>query len=407
MLFTSPHPRRRQVLPPILVQMAVLAVTGWGVWSLGIRPPLHHSSFTDSVAQAFAVALLAFIGGGMLMLAFQWLNTPRLGSDGFEISLQTARTAIWCAPATVLLVHLSALCLGATVILVVSTTRLLYLRWAKQESASAPLPTRSFRWFRPWTFAAATAWQLTFVGFWADAQLLAMALLYLSSAMVTIILLSARGSHTRSSASWSKSVFQICLTMILAVVLTVGGQGIGSPSSRQRAQPDPKTRTSLLRSARMLMRALDDSDEAGTNESVNELATALYEPPRPVEITDGTYPGVILWPDVKAIQRTITEPLSWLRVPLSPVHATSFQIPFTGQYWMFRSPDDAPPRGSYFRRASPLALSFRTTDGKSMEMKALQKFDHPFDLRCCSAIQVTISNADRYPGTVNLEVLLV
>ena len=40
-------------------------------------------------------------------------------------------------------------------------------------------------------------------------------------------------------------------------------------------------------------------------------------------------------------------------------------------------------------------------------MKALQKLDHPVDLACCSAIQVAISNADRYPGTIALELLLV
>jgi hypothetical protein len=42
-----------------------------------------------------------------------------------------------------------------------------------------------------------------------------------------------------------------------------------------------------------------------------------------------------------------------------------------------------------------------------MSMKALQKLDHPLDLGCCRAIQITISNADRYPGTVALELLLI
>ncbi len=42
-----------------------------------------------------------------------------------------------------------------------------------------------------------------------------------------------------------------------------------------------------------------------------------------------------------------------------------------------------------------------------MSMKALQKLDHSIDLGCCRAIQLTISNADRYPGTIALELVLI
>ena len=39
--------------------------------------------------------------------------------------------------------------------------------------------------------------------------------------------------------------------------------------------------------------------------------------------------------------------------------------------------------------------------------EALQKLDHALDLSCCRAIQIEISNADRYPGTIALELLLI
>jgi hypothetical protein len=42
-----------------------------------------------------------------------------------------------------------------------------------------------------------------------------------------------------------------------------------------------------------------------------------------------------------------------------------------------------------------------------MAMQAHQKLEHPIDLSCCGEIQIAISNADRYPGTVALELILM
>jgi hypothetical protein len=40
-------------------------------------------------------------------------------------------------------------------------------------------------------------------------------------------------------------------------------------------------------------------------------------------------------------------------------------------------------------------------------MEGVQKLTHALDLSCCRAIQVAIENADRYPGTIALELLLI
>ena len=40
-------------------------------------------------------------------------------------------------------------------------------------------------------------------------------------------------------------------------------------------------------------------------------------------------------------------------------------------------------------------------------MEAVQKLDHPLDVMCCRAVQLSIENADRYPGTIALELLLI
>jgi hypothetical protein len=39
-------------------------------------------------------------------------------------------------------------------------------------------------------------------------------------------------------------------------------------------------------------------------------------------------------------------------------------------------------------------------------MEARHKLEQPIDLRCCGGIRLVVSNADRYPGTVALELLL-
>jgi hypothetical protein len=39
-------------------------------------------------------------------------------------------------------------------------------------------------------------------------------------------------------------------------------------------------------------------------------------------------------------------------------------------------------------------------------MEAHQKLEQPIDVSCCSRIQLTVSNADRYPHTISLELIL-
>jgi hypothetical protein len=81
-------------------------------------------------------------------------------------------------------------------------------------------------------------------------------------------------------------------------------------------------------------------------------------------------------------------------------------IPFAGEYWMFKPPLVRPPPASFFRRGNPAALFFRTTDHRPLLMEARHKLEQPIDLRCCGSIRLVVANADRYPGTVALELVL-
>ena len=73
------------------------------------------------------------------------------------------------------------------------------------------------------------------------------------------------------------------------------------------------------------------------------------------------------------------------------------------RWLMFKRP---PPR-SYFQRGTPAHLSFSTTDSWPLQMEAHQKLERSLDPSCCGKIKIDIVNADRYPGTVSLELMLV
>jgi hypothetical protein len=74
---------------------------------------------------------------------------------------------------------------------------------------------------------------------------------------------------------------------------------------------------------------------------------------------------------------------------------------------MFRWPFARPPSTSILERGSPSKLGFSTTDHTPLEMEAHQKLETPIDVRCCSRIQIEVLNADRYPGTLTLELVLL
>jgi hypothetical protein len=154
----------------------------------------------------------------------------------------------------------------------------------------------------------------------------------------------------------------------------------------------------------LLERLLHGDEPAQPKGSV----TRVYAPPAGnVEIDDKSFPGIVLFSEPKPRAKLVEPMPGWQRSKLSSRPIEPSIIPFSGEYWMFRPPDTQPPKKSYSRWGSPVTLSFLTTDHATMTMEAHQKLEHPIDLSCCREIQIAISNADRYPGTVELELILV
>jgi hypothetical protein len=211
--------------------------------------------------------------------------------------------------------------------------------------------------------------------------------------------------RTATASSLPRSILGFFLTLILAAGVTVGGLAGGLRSGSQWHSP-LQGRRGPFESARALLHKLfEENGEGRTKDPV----TNLYFPPAgSVEMTDNSFPGVILLPEAKPKRPVLVAPsITWSRISPEIATVRSFRIPFSGVYWMYRPPFDHPPRTSHVQQGSPLKLSFRTTDHAPMSMEAYQKLDRAIDIRCCRAIQIAISNTDAYPGTVALELIVI
>lgn len=126
-----------------------------------------------------------------------------------------------------------------------------------------------------------------------------------------------------------------------------------------------------------------------------------------VLVTD-SYPGMILRPLTQE-RAPIVPPVARRNIvdnKRSDRSVDPVSIPFYGAYWYYRASDGELPAGSIESRGDPTAMSFKTTDFTPIAMEARQSFVTSIDLSCCRSVELTISNGDRRPGTVSVELIL-
>jgi hypothetical protein len=288
----------------VLVQIVGLAATGWMVWSYSVLPRLAFQYWSSLVAEGLKWALLA--GGSSAVITLILLALTRsLDADGLTLALRTSATAVWFAPATILLAVFSPVSFGAALVLVVSATRLLYSQWSllppAVSSSSAvlfPAPfylAPPFPW-RAWVSAIACAFALqgSVVFLLGGYPLATACLICLGVALLTLRSLVASGSEVRRTETLPRSFLGFLLTVILSAGLTVGGgltvglgSDLGSPGSA--AAPKSPGRT--------------------------PVASVYVPPPEAEEINlaDRGFPGIILWPEVKPQTQLVAPLPSWVR----------------------------------------------------------------------------------------------
>jgi heme/copper-type cytochrome/quinol oxidase subunit 2 len=126
-------------------------------------------------------------------------------------------------------------------------------------------------------------------------------------------------------------------------------------------------------------------------------------------ITAGTHPaadyvGVILLPP-KVEKKEIVAPAP--RTPAITLGlAKPVVIPFDGPYWFFKAPARRPARDAHVAHGKPTEVNVHSSDLDPLRMEAHQTLGSVVDLRCCSALDLRVLNADKRPGTIDLGILL-
>jgi len=422
----------------VCLQAASLLFTGFLIWNLTAAAQWLHIPVRWILIQATIAAVTAWVASVAITLTLYALAMHWERAEMIKATLRTSAVAIWFAPAVILLSQLSPAALAAALVLVVYTARLLYAQWQvghQDAEEEAPTVQGLFGWAqlpnRPMVKELAPALIASlFMQTGAVATLFHYPLVAgigyaASAAVVTVCALASGAYRSERTPSLPRSILGVLATVLLAVGLTMGGlaprvmrsfgwsdgAGNGVGNSPQHG---------LVETARAFLKEILYGERPGPPAPPPEQPGAPNGPHPGVEtktnpvagnlptgLPDGGFPGVILWPELK--------PVPTLIAPLPPrgkgwstaANVRPLSIPFSGEYWMFRWPYARPPQNSYFQRGNPAALSFSTTDHRAMQMEAHHKLEQFVDLRCCSRIQLELRNADRYPGTVTVELVLL
>ena len=394
------EPAWKQRLVPCL-QMAGLLLTGWFMWRSTQGLQWARVPLSWLILRAAVYALTACFAGAAITVLLYLAASQWEREDVIQATFRASSAAVWFAPCVILLIQLSPVAALPALILVVNATHLLYIQWSVKQPppeiprdtelfANVQLPDRNFfREFGP-GFAVSVTLQSGVCALLLNHHALAGFSFAAGAALATVFALASRGVQPKPPKSMPRAFLGLALTVLLAIGLTVGGMipnmmrgpgGEGSTATTAPANQPP----GMPGDGR-----LDMPDASAGN------------------IADASgFPGVILWPEIKPIP-TLIAPMPQTQdgggIPLMP-HPLS--IPFSGEYWMFRWPYARPPKTSFFQRGSPAALSFSSTDHRPLQMEARHKLDQPIALSCCSAIRLELRNADRYPDTISLELVLL
>jgi len=405
-----------------LVQAASLLSTGWVVWSVSLAPRLHQQTLGALVGRAVVYVVLAWLWSAAIALGL-CLIMPIENRQGMGRNVTgIAATAVWFGPAMILLSEFSPVALLAALVLAVNTARLLYIQWRQDHPAvEAPRPPEPRV---PGSFAECQLAPPMFrdlapglaVSFCLQAGLVSVALRYpllgagwlcMGTALLTVFSMAAGAAGPGRPPNLPRSPLGVLATMILAVMLTVAGTpGYGFGGSWGFGDRYGADRPGLVETARALLRRLFYG-ELPPGPGGHSARNANPTPPAADTGALGGYPGIILWPEIKPYT-TLVALLPALGSGL--FHGPAPQplaLPFSGEYWMFRWPFARPPVRSFLERGNPTAMSFSTTDRAPLQMEAHQKLDTPIAADCCGKIQVEIANADRFPGTIELALVLV
>jgi hypothetical protein len=330
-------------------------------------PRTHSLSWPGLIVTAVAcVAITALSAALVTVLGYPRPRRPHIRG----VIWRTSATAIWFPPFAFFLAERSAWTFVAGAALVASLTRLLYFCRCAMGNA---LTQRGWKLYS--ALCISVCGEIGIVSAYMRWTTAAALLLSVAVAILTwrLAAMSAPSPHSRQ---W--------LPALAAVLLIAGGltpylkihphQGGGGSWSRP-----------------------EHADPARPARSEKHASSGFAQ--------GGDYAGVILWPEMPKRAPLVTPPAA-SRNPFAAARPKPLDIPFNGAYWYFQPPDKHPPPDSFVTHGNAAVTGFRSADHRPLAMEAHQNFGELIALSCCSRIQIAIANADRYPGTVSLELIL-
>ena len=384
-----------------LVAAAVVA-------SFVCRWPLVHSlSLGELLGSAVENVLEVFLANAVTACALCAISPQTIGRDARRLILRTSLDALWLAPLVLFIHENSAWAMVMAAVLVASAVNsfhLLHRAGVDHSEESLVLALRS----NPFSLTgssrsflrqasgacAALCAQTGALAAFAGYQFTAAILVGVSSAVWTL----SFTKHAPSDGRPSPSPSQFSLRALLIVVLTVVFTAAGLIPYLQH--------TYGVRGYGVLSRyhsrhAFSHGDQRGPADRQKASDDSLAAP------SEGNS-GIILWPK-KPTYTKLVAPAPAMANSLLTGHrsADPLVIPFGGVYWFFKAPDAHPPQTSRQVQGSPEVLDIRSTDRRPLSMEAHENLGSTIDMDCCSRIQIAIRNADRYPETVSMELVLI
>lgn len=369
-------------------------------------PVVHSLSLRELIGTAVENVLEVFLANGVTVWALCAIPPRITRLNPRRLILRTSLDALWLAPLVLFIREDSAWAAVIAAVLVASVVKSFHVLHDadvghSEESLLLALRcnpfslTASSPCFRRQIFGAGTALcaQTGALAAFAGYSFTAAVLIAISSAVWTWSFTS-NAPPDRQNPSPSQSSSRALLIVALAIVFTAAGlirylprrygiRGFGIPSRYHSRQGFPQ----------------GDRRGEPSREKTSEGSV--------VPASQGD-PGIILWPKKPAYTKLVAPaPAVGNGLLASHRSADPLVIPFGGVYWFFKAPDVHPPRTSRQAQGSPEVLDIRSTDRRPLSMEAHENFGSMIDMDCCSRIQIAIRNADRYPETVSMELVLI
>lgn len=384
-------------LPPAGGLLAAAPVASF----VSLPPLVHTLSPGEILGLAVENVLAVFLATAAVVWCLCVIRPPATGSDTRRLIVRTSLDALWLPPLALFIRENSvwAMVIAAVFVSkVVTSFRLLHDELERPDGEESLLPNllglrqSSTFWHQASGAAATLCAEAGAIAAFAGYSFSSAFLVGTASAVWTWSF--TRGERSNAAQPSSPPSSRSLAIFALAIVVTaaglirylphtfrVRGFGVSSPDHARQGSPQDRPR-----------------GERGTQRTLDRAGVAPSE----------SDPGIVLWPEKQAQTKLIAPtPVFGNSLLTSQRSAKRLEIPFDGVYWFFKAPDQHPPRTSRQEHGSPELVNIRSTDRRPLSVEAHDHLGSMLDLDCCSRIQVAIRNADQYPETVSLELILI